>query len=66
MGLREKEPLEEGLKKSATLALPEALWDALDAEVLIEGAKSRSALATDLLIWAIHELRKRRAQGAKR
>lgn len=66
MGLREKEPLEDGQKRSGTLALPEALWDALDAEVLLEGSKSRSSLATDILIWGIKELRKRRAQAEKR
>jgi len=67
MTLLEKEPLLEGAKKSGTLALPEALWAALDKEVVIEDAKSRSALATDLLVFALKTLRERRqkAQSAK-
>lgn len=63
MGLLDKEPLEEGLKKSNSIALPEKLWEAIDAEVILERAKSRSALMTELLIWGIKELRKRRAEA---
>lgn len=62
MGLLEKEPLLEGARKSGTLALPEALWEALDKETVIEDAKSRSALATELLVFAIKELRARRTK----
>lgn len=66
MGLLEKEPLLDGMRKSATLALPEALWAALEKETVIEGAKSKSALAADLLVFAIKELRRRRAADEKR
>ncbi len=66
MSLREKEPLEQGQKRSGTLALPEALWEALDKEVVLEDAKSRSSLARDILIFGIYELRRRRAAAAKK
>lgn len=63
--LQKKEPLRGGAVVSKTLALPEALWEALDAEVEENDAKSRSSLATDLLVWAINELRAER-EKAKR
>lgn len=66
MGLMPKDPLLQGTRRSATLALPEPLWDALEKESVIEDAKSKSAFAAELLAWAIGELRARRAQAAQR
>ncbi|MDP2270892.1 MAG: hypothetical protein Q8K32_09190 [Archangium sp.] len=64
--LPKKEPLLEGLKKPGSLGLPQALWDAIDREAAIEGAKNRSVFVADLLVWAIHSLRDERAKAAKK
>jgi metal-responsive CopG/Arc/MetJ family transcriptional regulator len=60
--LGEKEPLLEGRAKSATVALPEALWEAIDKEVVIEDAKSRSKFVTECLVFAIKALREKRTK----
>lgn len=66
MGLLRKNPLLQGTVVSKTLALPEALWEALERETLIEEAKSRSSFAAELLAWAIEELRAQRAKADRK
>lgn len=61
----QREPMLEGLKKPLSLGLPAALWEAIDREAAIEGAKNRSVFVADLLVFAIRKLRKERARKAK-
>lgn len=65
MSLTKKDPLLKGMVVSKTIALPDALWEALDREVLLEEAKSRSALAAELIADGINQLRANRAKLAK-
>jgi metal-responsive CopG/Arc/MetJ family transcriptional regulator len=57
-------PLLQGTVVSKTVALPEALWEALDRECLLEEAKNRSKFVAGLLAWAIEDLRDARARAA--
>lgn len=63
MSLKPKDPLMKGAVVSKTIALPEDLWAALDREVLLEEAKSRSALAAELIAHGIHTLRANREKA---
>lgn len=65
MALTKKDPLLKGAVVSKTIALPEALWEALDREVLLEEAKSRSSLSAELIADGINQLRANRAKLAK-
>jgi metal-responsive CopG/Arc/MetJ family transcriptional regulator len=66
MALKPKDPLLKGAVVSKTIALPEELWKALDLEVLVEEAKSRSSLAAELLADGIHQLRAMRAKAGEK
>lgn len=65
MALEPKDPLMKGAVVSKTIALPEALWEALDREVLLEEEKSRSSLAAKLIAHGISVLRANREKAKK-
>lgn len=65
MAIREKDPLLKGKVVTNSVGLPTTLWEAVDQEVVLLGAKSRSALLTEIVLDAIKTIRAARAKAAK-
>lgn len=65
MALGEKDPLLQGKVVTNSVGLPAPLWEALDKEVVLLGAKSRSALLTEIVLDAIKATRASREKAKK-
>lgn len=58
----EKDALLRGKVVTNSVGLPTTLWEALDQEVVLLGAKSRSSLLTEIVFEAVVKLRAARTK----